>query len=296
MLYARELVQSNLWSFKRRPSKGNRLAIPTQLTSGTSFDGSPHISPDGRWVAFAKGDRSPANIFLLPVEGGDERQLTFRKSMNACPAWSPSGDEVAFASDDGGAWRIWRASLHGAPAKVISRGGMAAAPGLSLVWAPGNRIVYQAPGGATLSVLDPGTGEERHLLTPDSIAKVLSPQWSPRGDRIAFLRWLDPSRAGIWVLSTADQSLARVYDGPPMYPIGWSSDARWIYAWDHGDREDRIVQIASDGSGQRVVMELPRKGNLLNPVITPDGSRVVASIITRQTDVWLVESFDRSSK
>ena len=98
MLYARELVQSNIWLFERQP--GNRKVPPkaTRLTSGTGFDISPSISPDQQSVAFVRGEGPPANVFTIPIHGGEEEQLTFTNSINASPVWSPRGNEIAFES------------------------------------------------------------------------------------------------------------------------------------------------------------------------------------------------------
>src|SRR5579862_1850005 len=49
-----------------------------QLTSGDKRDGSPRWSPDGRWLAFARkaGGDEEAQVWALPVAGGEARQLT----------------------------------------------------------------------------------------------------------------------------------------------------------------------------------------------------------------------------
>ena len=49
-----------------------------QLTSGADGETDPRWSPDGRTVAFAakRGDNDSAQIYLLPVDGGEARQLT----------------------------------------------------------------------------------------------------------------------------------------------------------------------------------------------------------------------------
>lgn len=297
MLYSRELVRSNLWSFRRRSSNRDSPVIGTQLTMGTSFDANPQISPDGRWVVFSKGSQAPQNLFVIPADGGDERQLTFSKAQNTCPVWSPDGTQIAFISNSSGAWRVWHMDTKGSGAQVFAHSQPAEAPNyVPIAWAPGSSIAYLAP-GHDVSVLDPTTGGEHQLLPADSPADFLGLQWSPGGKRIAFLKLLDPARSSIFVLSRVDQSLVRIYEGGVIFPVGWSKDTEWIYGWDP-QTSDRIVRFARGGSKPREYMPLPLKEEAVDSglSISPDGSRVVASIVKTQTDAWLVESFDRDSK
>src|SRR5213076_1533690 len=68
------------------------------LTQGDS-DSSPHFSPDGKQIAFVREKDGDTNIFLLPLNGGEARQLTHVSTGVSDPLWSPDGKWIAFASD-----------------------------------------------------------------------------------------------------------------------------------------------------------------------------------------------------
>jgi len=81
------------------PSSGGAAR---QLTSGPR-DSSPQWSPDGKMLAFMRapekdGKPQPAQIYLLPMEGGEARPLTDIPKGASGPAWSPDGHAIAFSS------------------------------------------------------------------------------------------------------------------------------------------------------------------------------------------------------
>src|SRR5437868_3934089 len=74
---------------------------PRPFTSGKRRDASPRWSPDGRWLAFVsnRGDeKTPNNLFIIPAEGGEAKQLTDRKEGVEKLAWSPDSTRIVFSS------------------------------------------------------------------------------------------------------------------------------------------------------------------------------------------------------
>lgn len=80
----------------------------------------PAISPDGKTVAFSyKGD-----IWTVPANGGQARQITTNPVYDAYPVWSPDSRQIAFASSREGSMDIYVVGRDGgAPRRVTTDSG-----------------------------------------------------------------------------------------------------------------------------------------------------------------------------
>ena len=80
----------------------------------------PAISPDGKTVAFSyKGD-----IWTVPANGGQARQITTNPAYDAYPVWSPDSKQIAFASSREGSMDIYVVGRDGgAPRRVTTDSG-----------------------------------------------------------------------------------------------------------------------------------------------------------------------------
>ncbi|MEQ1516332.1 MAG: prolyl oligopeptidase family serine peptidase, partial [Usitatibacteraceae bacterium] len=94
----RENYETSVW----RVTTANAEA--RQLTMG-KHDFSPRWSPDGKWLAFlrqgdkdASGKPAPAQLWVLPMNGGEAQQLTRLPKGAANPVWSNDGKTIAFLS------------------------------------------------------------------------------------------------------------------------------------------------------------------------------------------------------
>lgn len=70
---------------------------PRRLTTGDS-DNSPVWSPDGKKLAFVSRRNSSAQLFVIPVNGGEARQITELPVGISTPKWFPDGEKIAFVA------------------------------------------------------------------------------------------------------------------------------------------------------------------------------------------------------
>jgi dipeptidyl aminopeptidase/acylaminoacyl peptidase len=86
----------------------------------------PQVSPKGDLVAFTITDMDVAankgttQIYLVPLNGGEVRQLTNDEHSSASPRWSPDGEKLAFISARDGDDQIWTIDVSSGALKKIT--------------------------------------------------------------------------------------------------------------------------------------------------------------------------------
>lgn len=84
-------------------SEGDLWSVPvsggtaSRLTSHPSSATDPHISPDGRWLAFTGRYEGSADVYVMPLGGGQARRLTNDGGEVRVQGWTPEG-EVLYAT------------------------------------------------------------------------------------------------------------------------------------------------------------------------------------------------------
>jgi dipeptidyl aminopeptidase/acylaminoacyl peptidase len=86
-----ESYERNVWTV---PADGSATAEP--FTTGDG-DSEPRFGPDGERLAFVRSeDDDPPQLFVVPTDGGEARQVTDVVGGVGSVAWSPVGDRIAF--------------------------------------------------------------------------------------------------------------------------------------------------------------------------------------------------------
>ena len=201
-----------------------------QVTSDPGIEAQPSISPDGKWVVYAKGEMN-ADIFLQSVGGQVPINLTKDSPENDYqPAFSPDGERIAFRSEHerGGLF------LMGRTGESVVR---LTNEGYSPAWSPdGSQIVYAESGTGSpyfrsgtsrLWVVKVASGEKRLLTETDAV----QPSWSPHGFRIAYWGVNGTNRIrDIFTIPAGGGPATAVTNDPAVdsNPV-WSHDGRYLY-------------------------------------------------------------------
>ncbi len=85
----------------------------TRLTAMQGYETNAKISPDGKWVAFTGRQFGNADIFIMPLEGGDIKQITFHSATDEVASWSWDGDHIYFTSNRAGQQSGYKVSMKG---------------------------------------------------------------------------------------------------------------------------------------------------------------------------------------
>jgi len=291
LAYLRLQPSSNLWLAQphtldngRQPAK----EVPeSPLTSGTSSFVSPSISPDGKWIAYAR----EGHICKMTMEGGTPIQLTFSNGADFGPTWSPDGKRIAFGSSEGGAYKVWTVDADGANRRQFAKTQLSKDEQTfaQITWSPGRDILYQKQGHQNFKILDPETGDEKALIRNESDGWSFSPAYSPDGKKVAVL-WSRQPREALWVISLDDNSETPLIGGDLesgyLTPVGWSPDGTTIYAY----VGNKMMSIPAAGGPRHTVFTAPE--DIASASVSPDGKKFVYSVSETKSDVWIVDNFD----
>jgi TolB protein len=176
LAFARYLGKPGIWTMN---VNGSGLR---PLTRG-ELDTAPTWSPDGSTIAFARETGSGAAIWLVDVNGSNQRQLTTpRGAGDFQPDWSLDGDWIAFsrATGPGGRHDICAVRPDGTGLRQLTSH---ARGNYSPAWSPdGKRIVFMSgrahPGLMDIYVMN-ADGKRETRLTKGTIDNN-SPDWRAR--------------------------------------------------------------------------------------------------------------------
>ena len=155
-----------------------------------------------------------------------------------------------------------------------------------MTWCGPDEVVYQTPDVENLRFVNPESGEERVLLDARD-GWLLQAACTVDGTLVAV--WWNRQGMGLWTISP-DGEDERLMAGGDVYPRVWSSDGRWLYAWDHD--ENTVIRFPREGGDPEVLVQLPYDpADVVDVWPMPEKAVVVVSVREDALDVWLEENF-----
>ena len=271
-------------------AESGAVRVLEKLTgSGGSF------SPDGRHIVYSRapGENAENNdIFLYSLDGDGERPLVQHPANDRLLGWAPSGRHILFASDRTGTWGAWAVRVaDGRPAgsPTLVKPGLGDTRAGAEVEPMGFTRdgsyyygFYTDMSDVYFATLDPSEGG---LSAPPTRATQRfegtngGPEWSPDGERIAFVS----KRGGSWVIVTRalDTGEEREIPVPEFAYIGsgrhlrWSPDGRSFLVIAHrGDWRWGVFTIDADSGSVSALAWSESGGAVLQAQWSPDGKTV----------------------
>jgi len=283
----------DLWTV---PATGGEARL---LVSGPADDRRPLYSPDGRSIVFVSDRTGNGDLYVLALDTGALRRLTFDDGVESPDAWSADGKWVYFSSttaDISNMNDVFRVSAAGGTPMPVSAerytNEFAAAP------APGGEALLMSVRGlasaqwwrnghshldeSEIWLLRDGAAREYRRIV-DRGAKALWPMWSPDGARFAFMS----DRSGAENLWSSDlegrlTQLTRFDSGRLLWP-SISRDGRTIaferdfgiWTLDTGGGEPRPVPVTLRGVPSGRGPEFRRLTSGIEELaLSPDGRKL----------------------
>jgi TolB protein len=219
------------------------------ITNGQATALTPRYSPDYSQIMYLSYLGGSPSIYIYDVRSGTQRLLFRTRNETYAPRWSPDGRTVLFSMSTGGNTDIYRIPAGGRqPTRLTDNPGIDIGGSFS---PDGRQIVFESDrsGAQQCYVMNTdGTNQRRISFFGGRCA---TPEWSPRGDLIAFthivgdfhIATMTPSGG-----SVRDLTRGWLDEGPT-----WSPNGRIIqfFRTRQGSGESSIWQVDSTGRNER---------------------------------------------
>ena len=153
ILVSRKHMQFDIWKFPVNGSPTENVSRAVRITDQTGQVQTPTLDPTDGEMAYLSDSGGHGNVWVLPLHGGQRRQITFEKDPNmvvGVSVWSPDGRLITFAS--GRASRDFRVGYY-----LIHPDGSDLHPlipkGTWTTWSPDSKWLYYSEGFLGLKLL-----------------------------------------------------------------------------------------------------------------------------------------------
>ena len=218
------------------------------------------FSPDGRFLAFdlaANGESEKRDIFVLDLDGGQERPAITHPADDRLLGWTPEGAGLLFASDRAGTTGVWLQPLNEGKLQAAAesvRGDLG--EGTIALGFTRNGAYYYATSDAVSEVYTASLDLEKGILTdspapasPQILGSNAGPDWSPDGKFLAYIhggRRVQPESIVLRSLETGEERSLTPKTMKGFWTPGWGE--RYL-RWSPDGR--RLLANGTDNKNRR---------------------------------------------
>ena len=258
-----------------------------QLTFFTDSVVYPTLSPDGRMLAFIRGNEpffGPGQLYVKLLPDGDPVQLTNDDSEKLSPAFSPDGSRIEYSVFN--PWDTWETPvLRSEPHLFLPNSS-------SISWVDdGQRLLYsEIKQGLHMAVVtsDLSRGNHRDIYVPPGDRSMAHHSYlSPNGKWVAVVEM--DSRGDFLPCRVVpfDGSSKPQVVGPPgrrCVQAAWSPDGKWLYLNVETDADHLWRQKFPGGQPEQITFGPTSQEGI---AFEPGGKAFLTAVGTQDSTVWL---------
>jgi TolB protein len=229
------------------------------ITNGQATALTPRFSPNYKSILYLSYQDGNPRIYVYDVDSGRQRLITASKNPTFAPRWSPDGQTILYSMAVGGNTDVYKISAAGGGTPVR----LTNAPGIDVggSFSPdGRQVVFESDRGGNQQVYVMNADGSNQRRISFGAGRHATPEWSPRGDLIAFTRIAGDFRVGVM---SPDGS------GERMLTNSWQDEApTWA-------PNGRVIQFfrTEKNSGKTGIWQVDLTGRNERKLPTPvDGS------------------------
>ena len=296
-----EVVFSYAGDLYKAPLNGGEAQ---RLTSHVGYEMFARFSPDGKSVAFTGQYDGNTEVYLLPIDGGEPRRLTYTPTNsrddlgdrmgpnNVVMGWTPDGKQVVYRNRIGTGFtgKLWTIQKEGGMSEVLPlpEGGFCSysPDGKKLAY---NRVFrefrnwkyYRGGMADDIWIYDPAAKKVENVT--NNVAQDIIPMWI--GDEIFFLSDRDRTM-NVFVYNTKTKKTDKVTNYTEYDVKFPSTNGKWIvyenagylYKLDPATRKAEKINITLNAENIYARKEMKKvAGNLTAASMSPDGNRLVVT-------------------
>ena len=230
-----------------------------RITSTPAVESNPHLSPDGKWIAFSSNRSGSNSVYIVSINGGEPKRLTWHPNGSSVRGWTNDGKSVLYASSRETAPRpynrLWTVPVKGGAPTLISKqwgfDGSFSHNAKQMIIDKMSRWdsewrAYRGGQNTPLIILDIKTSKE--TLLPHKNTTDIQPLWL--GDHIYFLSDRDLVM-NIWKYNTKSKNISQVtrFKGSD---VKWLSGDKnmlvyeregYVYTYDLSSKKSKKIKI-----------------------------------------------------